>query len=354
MAQSVARWLVGAFALYSSLVQARETDFLAIRNTSVIDVKAGVLRNNATVLIQGTRIAAVGRSNRLRIPKGATVVDGRGKFLIPGLWDMHVHFRGAMNGTPALVEENEALLPIYLANGVTGVREMGGDMVDLVLRWRAETERGDRLSPRIATCGPKLNGPSPLWPGSITISTPEEGRAAVRTVKALGADFVKVYDGLSAEALVAIVDEAKRQRLRVTGHPTGGRTMVEISTLGMDIEHVSPTLAIAAARDELSLRRPANGRALPMFSLDLARLVVEQFDHDAVKALAARFVENGTCLTPTLKARRATALAPDMSDCGGAISHPVGWEPGMLVLHWILRCSNIRRGGRNGRSKNDL
>jgi hypothetical protein len=170
----------------------------------------------------------------------------------------------------------------------------------------------------------------------------------------LGADFVKVYDGLSAEALVAIVDEAKRQRLRVTGHPTGGRTMVEISTLGMDIEHVSPTLAIAAARDELSLRRPANGRALPMFSLDLARLVVEQFDHDAVKALAARFVENGTCLTPTLKARRATALAPDMSDCGGAISHPVGWEPGMLVLHWILRCSNIRRGGRNGRSKNDL
>jgi predicted amidohydrolase YtcJ len=100
-------------------------------------------------------------------------VDGTGKYLIPGLWDMHVHMRGSIKGsTPNFAKENEAMLPLYLANGVTGVREMGGDLVDQVLQWRSEVKGGKRVAPRIATCGPKLDGAKPRFPGSIAITTP--------------------------------------------------------------------------------------------------------------------------------------------------------------------------------------
>src|SRR5678815_5315722 len=92
-----------------------------------------------------------------------TVIDGRGKYLIPGLWDMHVHFRGG----DELLKENEATLPLFVSLGITGVREMGGDIVSTVLRWRQEIAAGRRIGPRIVTSGPKLDGPKPVWPGSI-------------------------------------------------------------------------------------------------------------------------------------------------------------------------------------------
>lgn len=98
---------------------------------------------------------------------------------------------------------------------------MDGDMSTLVLQWRDEVERGDRQGPRIATCGPKLDGPKPVWPGSLAVTTPEEARAAARKVNAMGPNFVKVYHGLSPESLKATAEEAKRQQLRLTGHPVG-------------------------------------------------------------------------------------------------------------------------------------
>jgi len=108
---------------------------------------------------------------------------------------MHVHMRGSIKGsTPNFAIENEAMLPLYLANGITGVRDMGGDLVDLVLQLRSEVEGGKRFAPRIVTCGPKLDGAKPRFPGSIAMTTPEEARTAVQQVKAMGVDFVKDLD----------------------------------------------------------------------------------------------------------------------------------------------------------------
>ncbi len=146
------------------------------------------------------------------------------------------------------------------------------------------------------------------------MATPDEARAAVRKVKAMGADFVKVYTGLGPESLVAVAGEAKRQQLRLTGHPGGHFTMLEISDLGMDIEHVFPTMGFASTRDELSLVRPPSGQKISPFSLEGARIVVEQYDADAVRNLITRFLKNRTTLTPTLHAQWSTVLAPVLAD----------------------------------------
>ena len=159
-----------------------------------------------TVDIEGGRIKAIGRTGRVRLPRGAQVIDAAGKFLIPGLWDMHVHFT-----------EAERTFPLFIANGVTGVRNMGGDL-DNLLRWRAEVASGKRLGPRIVTCGPIVDGPHPAAQGPvISVGNAAEGRQVVDTLKQRGADCVKVYDLLPREAYFAIIDEAKKQGVPIVG-----------------------------------------------------------------------------------------------------------------------------------------
>jgi hypothetical protein len=135
--------------------------------------------------------------------------------MIPGLWDMHAHFRGGAD----LIPDNEAWLSIFLAYGITGVREMGGDIPETVFRWRTEIANGTRLGPRILSSGPKLDGPKPEWPGSIPLTDPGSARAAVDKLKSMGADFVKIYSkDFPPDVFAAIVDEAHKQGLSVGGH----------------------------------------------------------------------------------------------------------------------------------------
>jgi hypothetical protein len=163
-----------------------------ITHVTVIDTQSGKEARERTVIISGNRILDIKDAAHVKAALGSKVVDATGKYLISGLWDMHVHMRGSIKGsTPSFAKENEAMLPLYLANGVTGVREMGGDLVDQVLQWRSEVEGSKRVAPRIATCGPKLDGAKPRFPGSIPITTPEEARTAVQRVKAMGVDFVE-------------------------------------------------------------------------------------------------------------------------------------------------------------------
>jgi len=171
----------------------QQSSLLAIRHVSVIDGTGAPARADQTVIVSGHRISAIGTEGSVQVPSGAQIIDGRGRYLIPGLWDMHIHIRGSrLAGQGSFARENEAVLPLYLANGITGVREMGGDMVDTVLKWRDDIAQGRREGPRMVTSGPKLDGPNPIWPGSIPISTTEEAKAAVARVKNSGADFIKV------------------------------------------------------------------------------------------------------------------------------------------------------------------
>src|SRR5262249_3950670 len=152
-----------------------------------------------TVVITGDRITALGKSGEVDMPADAQVVDAAGKFLIPGLWDMHVHMAG------------KEFLTLFLANGVTGIRDMHAFYPQSIFQWRKEGARGAFLGPRIVAAGAIIDGPKPVWPGSKAAADEKEGRKAVQELKSQGADFIKVYTKLPREAYFAIADEAKKQ-----------------------------------------------------------------------------------------------------------------------------------------------
>jgi imidazolonepropionase-like amidohydrolase len=209
-----------------------------------------------TVVIDGHRITSVGPSAALPVRAGAIVIDGSGKFLIPGLWDMHVHTLWE----PAI----DTLFPLFIANGVTGVRDMHTHFpLDQVRAWQKEVEDGRRVGPRFVFAGPILDGPKPFWPGSIPVGDAEAGRKAVRDLKSKGVDFIKVYTGLPRDAYFAIADEAKKQGLRFAGHVPTSLTALEASDAGQaSIEHLSEELEACALSKSETRYDPAKGRLL--------------------------------------------------------------------------------------------
>jgi len=157
------------------------------------------------------------------------VVEVREKFLIPGLWDMHAHTQLA----------GEPWLTLNVANGVTGIRDMGSDL-DYILRMREETASGRVLGPRIFAAGPILDNPPGDWPFRLRVKTAEDGRAAVQLLKSRGVDLIKVHDHTPREAFFAIVAEARRLDLPVAGHLPIGVTVEEAVNAGQgDIEHLA-------------------------------------------------------------------------------------------------------------------
>jgi len=192
--------------------------FLTITPVTVIDVRQGVALPDMTVIVTGDRITTVGASDSVDVPRGSTIVDGTGKYLIPGLWDMHAHldapeFWHRREST----EAQEAMLSLLLANGVTGIRDMGSGL-DPVLRLKQRVESGDLLGPRLVVSGPILDDDPSVWPGSLPVDHPEEARAAVSMLVREDVDFIKTYGKLQREEYFAIADEARRLGIWYVGH----------------------------------------------------------------------------------------------------------------------------------------
>jgi imidazolonepropionase-like amidohydrolase len=159
---------------------------IAITHVTILDVRDGSTKADMTVLISGNRISAVGPSKDTPLPRQVQIVEGQGKFLIPGLWDMHVHTNG-----------DARALRLLLASGITGVRDMGGDVAKLAESRRRIVE-GDLVGPRLLFAGPMLKGP-PAEPDNDVwvIHSPDEARRAVNSLADLHVDFIKVHDGLA-------------------------------------------------------------------------------------------------------------------------------------------------------------
>jgi imidazolonepropionase-like amidohydrolase len=162
-----------------------------------------VLRDH-TVVVRDGRISAVGPARSTSIPAGAQRVDGAGKYLLPGLSDMHVH----LYDTDQFID--------YLAHGVTTVAVLNGSPA--VLRWRAAVLSGALLGPTIYTAGPSVDGVPAGNPTFLSVATPDEGRRAVQQIKRDGYDFVKAYMTLTPATYASMTDEARRQRIPVVGH----------------------------------------------------------------------------------------------------------------------------------------
>ncbi len=201
------------------------SDSIAITDVTVIDVAGGTHHRRVTVLTRGQDIVEIGRD--VSVPAGAVRVDATGKFLIPGLWDMHAHHQGT----------GAQSVDLFVANGVVGTRDMGAD-VDFILPLRDRISRGELLGPEIVATGPILDDRPSHWPFRRRVRNAEEGRTAVRDLKARGVDFIKVHDGTPREAFFAIADEAKKAGLPLVGHVPDDVTVEEAVDAGLkSIEH---------------------------------------------------------------------------------------------------------------------
>src|SRR5262245_18211879 len=203
------------------------------------------------VVILGDRIVKVGP--RIRARKDARAIDARGKFLIPGLWDMHVHLAFPWS---LPVELWEPGLWLFIANGVTGVRDMGSDW-DVLHGWRDKIEAGSALGQRIVAAGPILDGPTPGYPGRITVRNEAEAREAVQSLRKRGVDLIQVHAHLSREAYFAVASEAKKVGLTIAGHVTQAVSAAEVSDVGQkSIVHLNEGgLLLDCSRDESELRK---------------------------------------------------------------------------------------------------
>jgi imidazolonepropionase-like amidohydrolase len=288
-------------------------DLVVINNVSVVDVRSGEVLADETVILERNRIASIGPSKSAKYPRNAPSLNGHGYFLIPGLWDMHVHlvfgdwFPGAQDIT----------LPLLVANGVTGVRDMGSEL-EIVQDWRNEIEAGRLLGPRIFTSGPMLDGPQPRFPSSIAITTPEDGRRAVDQLKQRGADFIKLQSLVPREAVFAIADEAKKQEMAFEGHVPDSVRASEMSEAGMkSFEHLIGIFeGSSPSEDDFLKGGKTEGRFLA------------SYDSGRAAALAAVLATNQTWQCPTLVWERGGNLidVTDFAKDGRAKYVPASWK----------------------------
>ena len=225
--RSVFRWL-SLFVVVSSLGLglSAQVQTIAVTGVNVVDVVDGRIIPDSTVLVVGETIRSVTRNGNP--PSGAQRIDGRGKFLIPGLWDMHTHIEGNEN----------AWLPLCIANGVTGIRDMGADL-DFILNIREATRSGRVFGPRIIAAGPILDDAPGDWPFRMRVRNADEGQAAVRLLKRRGVDLIKVHNNTPRDAFFAIAEEAHQQQLPVAGHVPLKVTIQKGIDAGMlSIEHL--------------------------------------------------------------------------------------------------------------------
>jgi imidazolonepropionase-like amidohydrolase len=268
---------------------------------TIIDATATPAKPDLAVVVIGNTITEIRPTTQVRLMKTDRVVEAAGKFLIPGLWDMHAHLepRADSVGYPHFA--------FLVANGVTGVRAMMSPLkyLDSLPQIRQEIAEGRVVGPRIVSTGPILDGPAPgSGPGeTVTVADASQARAAVRMVKEHGAAFVKIRDNLSRETFLAIADESKRQGLTFAGHTPISVTVAEASDAGMrSVEHLTGVL-LASSSDEAAVRSQLlrAGRQVASNQLsDQTAHILATFSQAKAATLMERFRRNSTWQCPTL------------------------------------------------------
>lgn len=259
----------------------------AITHVNIIDTTGGAIQRDMVVVVVGARIVRIASANSAHVPQGARTVDGRGKYLIPGLWDMHVHTAFG-EWLPSWTGQKISF-PLFVANGVTGVRDMGSDL-QVVKRWRDEIAAGKLLGPRMVIAGPMLDGPKPRFPSSVAVSTPVDGRKAVEELTAAGVDFIKIQSLIRRDAYFAVADEAKKRHITFVGHVPDAIRAREASDVGQkSIEHLTGIFEACSTVENELLKGPKGpGR------------FVSTYSDVKAKSLIAILVKNHTWQVPTL------------------------------------------------------
>lgn len=260
---------------------------ITLTDCAVVEVRSGVIQARQNIFIRGERIEAVEPASSARIRAGSRTVRCSGKFVIPGLWDMHVHV--------GEIEEN--WFPLYLANGVTGLREMFASEANAKRQhqYQEELASGKRLGPELFWTLFGMDVPA--------ISGERQARAEVARRAAMGMTYIKVYNGLSRQAYFAIADECRRRGLQMVGHVPDSVSAREAALAGQaSIEHLDGVL-LACSRKEAESRWLVHSKRYPWKTL------LDTFDSAKADALIDTFRERGVWQTPTLMLYKIARMA---------------------------------------------
>jgi imidazolonepropionase-like amidohydrolase len=283
---------VGWAAICSA--QSSPSPTLYIHDVTVIDATGAPAQPHRSVIVRDNRIIGIVPHEELEKSDklAGHWIDGRGKFLIPGLWDMHVH----MVFGDWFPRGKEVTLPLFIANGITGVRDMGGEL-EVLQQWRKEISAGTLIGPRIVMSGPMLDGPKPRFPSSIPISTPEDGRRAVDDLKRRDADFIKLQSRIPREAVFAIAHEARKQAITIVGHVPDSVRASEASNAGQkSFEHLIGIFEGSSPLEDEFLSGPKTTRRSPKTEGKF----LSTYDPKRAAALFALLAKNQTWQCPTL------------------------------------------------------
>jgi hypothetical protein len=260
-----------------------QTKPIAFTDITVIDVTGAPAKPNMTVIISGNRISLIQEFGKTEIAKNIKIVNATGKYLIPGLWDMHVHI--ARNDM--YFKSRDIFLSLFITNGVTGVRDCAGNL-GVLKQWREDIQNGNLIGPYIAFSGPALDGPYSKRLSCLAVSDETHGRQVVDSLKKEGTDFIKVIEGLPRDTYFAIADEANKINIPYIGHIPPSVSTIEASDAGQkSIEHLwGVLLACSSSEENLTWKDKME--------------IVNTYDEQKASLLFQRFVQNGTWHCPTL------------------------------------------------------
>jgi len=305
---------------------------IAIEHVDVVDVVRARTMADMTVVVDGMKITAAQPASGVALGDSVVRVNGAGKYLIPGLWDMHVH---AMEGDDPLG------LPLFIANGVTGIRDMWGDL-EIAANLRTAVDAGTQVGPRWVVAGNLVDAPHPWWPPSVVAGDAERARQVVDSLSAAGAAFIKVYSLLDHETYRAILARAREIGLPVAGHVPFSVTAREASQLGQaSFEHLFGVMEGCSGADE-TVRLERQGwlaaRAAgkhdvpnPFFDVGIYRNVLDTFEDATCTALLEELAERGTWQVPTLVANRIDAY---LADSAFTADPRVEYMPASATEYW--------------------
>lgn len=274
-----------------------------IRKTNIIDIENGKVIPDKNVIIKNGIISEIASNDIMFKTKADTVIDGSGKYLMPGLWDMHTH-----------IWNNTTAFPLLIANGITGIRGMFENMY-AVKKWREEMSNGKITGPRLFVAGPVLDGPKPVWPGSVAIHNEDEARHAVDSLKnKLHVDFIKPYSLLSYQSYMAIADECRKQHIAFAGHVPNEVSVAEAAQAGQKSqEHLYGMMEIASDSSDYWF---AFQRGKIKDSTWKQRSVRKDFlfrtyNEHKLKSVLRQIRQTNTFICPTLTVNRGIAYIDD-------------------------------------------
>lgn len=247
------------------------------------------------IYISDGQIAKVSYDKADENSTAKNVVDATGKFILPGFWDNHVHFRGG----DSLIEANKRFLGLFIANGITTVRDAGGDLTTAVMQWKKAIENDVMVGPTIFTSGPKIDGPGGTWAGSLEVENEADTEEALDSLEAIPTDFVKIYDSkISEENYLNTIRAAEKRGLITSGHMPFTATLESTIDAGIDaVEHLYYIMKGCSQQEDVVTEQLQENK---MGFWDAMPILQSTYDDSVAKQTFENLKQKNVFVVPTL------------------------------------------------------